>query len=111
VTSGPGATYAWSGNSDVGKGNIEITDAVEPSRVAMKLNMEEPFEGHNDVEFTLAPAADGKATAVTWTMSGAQPFFAKVLSTVFDCEKMVGDEFEKGLASLKTIAERKMAAQ
>jgi uncharacterized protein YndB with AHSA1/START domain len=110
-TSGPGATYAWEGNSDVGKGDIAVTEATSPSRVAMKLHMIEPMEAVNDVEFTLAPAADGKSTDVTWTMYGPQPFIGKVLSTLIDCDKMIGTEFEKGLASLKGLAEKKMAAQ
>jgi uncharacterized protein YndB with AHSA1/START domain len=104
IKSGQGATYAWEGNSDVGAGDIEIIEATVPSKVTLKLNMLQPMEATNIVEFTLVPAADG-ATDVTWAMHGEQPFLAKVVATFMDCEKMVGDEFEKGLANLKRKAE------
>lgn len=105
IASGKGATYAWDGNSDVGAGDIEIIEATAPSKVTMKLHMVRPFEGTNIVEFTLLPAEGGKATDVTWAMHGPQPYLAKIIATVMDCEKMVGAEFEKGLANLKSAAE------
>lgn len=105
ITSGEGATYAWDGNSEVGAGDIEIVEATAPSKVTMKLNFVRPMEATNIVEFTLVPAADGTATDVTWAMHGEQPFLAKVIATFMDCEKMIGDEFEKGLANLKRTAE------
>lgn len=101
---GKGAVYAWEGNSDVGKGNIEITDSVPTSKVMMKLNMMTPFEAHNIVEFTLD--AKGDSTQVTWAMHGPQPYMMKVLSILMDCDKMVGRDFETGLASMKALAEK-----
>ncbi len=102
--SGKGAIYEWDGNSEVGKGRIEITDSAAPSKVTLKLDMVAPMEGHNIVEFTLAPK-DG-STVVTWAMHGAQPFIGKVVGIFIDCDKMVGKDFEAGLASLKAIAEK-----
>ncbi len=32
-------------------------------------------------------------------------FVMKAMSLFMDCDKMIGDDFEKGLADLKTIAE------
>jgi hypothetical protein len=101
--SGPGAAHAWEGNSNVGKGRVEIVGSSPSSRVAMKLDMLSPIEGHNLVEFSLKP--DGDATTVTWAMSGPSPFIAKVMSVVCSMDKMVGGEFEKGLADLKALAE------
>lgn len=102
--SGKGAAHSWDGNREVGAGRIEITDAVAPSRIVMQLDMARPMEAHNQVEFTLEP--DGDRTKVTWAMSGRQPLAGKVMSLFVDCEKMVGAQFEKGLASLEAIAER-----
>jgi uncharacterized protein YndB with AHSA1/START domain len=102
--SGKGAAHAWDGNSRVGTGRVEITDVVPASKVVMKLDMIKPIEGHNRVEFTLEPGGDG--TNVTWAMSGESAYIAKVMGVVFSVDKMVGGEFEKGLADLKTIAER-----
>ena len=104
ITAGKGASYAWDGNSDVGKGSIEIVESTPPSNVKMNLVFEEPMQARNDVEFDLTGSGD--TTKVTWSMFGPQPFIAKVVSVFMDCEKMVGDEFEKGLANLKTAAEQ-----
>ena len=102
--SGKGAAHTWSGNSKVGEGRIEITDAAPSSQVTMQLDMLKPLKGSNAVEFTLQPS--GKTTTVTWTMSGRQPFMIRLMSVFVDCDKMVGLQFEKGLGKLKAIAER-----
>jgi hypothetical protein len=102
--SGKGARYEWTGNSKVGEGNIEITDASAPNRVALQLNMLKPLEAHNTVVFTLVP--NGNGTDVTWAMSGERPFIGKVMDAVFNMDRMVGGQFEKGLAKLKAIAEK-----
>jgi uncharacterized protein YndB with AHSA1/START domain len=100
---GKGAVYDWDGNRQVGSGRIAITDAVAPSRVAMSLEMYKPFKASNKVEFTLQPSAQG--TTVTWAMFGPQPFMAKVMGTLMNCDKMIGSQFEEGLARMKSIAE------
>ena len=104
VTSGKGATYAWEGNKDVGSGSMEITESVAPSKVGLKLDFLKPFEAHNTVEFTLAPAGD--VTNVTWAMQGPTPYFAKIIHVFMDMDSMVGKDFEAGLANLKAAAEK-----
>jgi hypothetical protein len=102
--SGRGAVYEWEGNRQVGKGRIAITDST-PSKITMALDMFAPFKAHNTVEFTLEPQGAG-ATNVTWAMHGSQPYMAKLVSTFVNCDKMVGSQFEEGLAKLRAIAER-----
>ena len=102
--SGKGAAHTWSGNSKVGEGRLEITDAAPSSRVTMRLDMLKPMKASNLVEFTLQPTGD--STAVSWAMSGRQPFMAKLMTVFIDCDRMVGSQFEKGLGKLKAIAER-----
>ena len=104
VTSGKGAIYAWDGNSDVGKGSMEIAESVAPSRVALKLDFEKPFEGHNVVTFTLEPKGD--VTNVTWAMQGPAPFITKVIQVFCDMDSMVGKDVEAGLAVMKAAAEK-----
>lgn len=101
--SGKGAAHEWSGDSNVGAGRLEITDAVAPARVTMLLTMTSPMAAQNNVEFALRP--DAGATDVTWTMTGRSPFISKVICLFFNMDKMVGGEFDKGLASLKALAE------
>jgi len=104
AASGKGAVYEWDGDSNVGKGRIEIVDSVAPSKVTLKLDMIKPFEGHNTVEFTLQP--QGETTTVTWAMHGAVPYMAKLFCMLMNGDRMVGDDFETGLANLKALAER-----
>jgi uncharacterized protein YndB with AHSA1/START domain len=102
--SGKGAGYAFDGNKDVGTGSIEILESSPPSRVRMRLSMVEPFEIQNTVEFTLVPA--GGATRVTWAMQGPAPYLAKIIHVFIDMDRMVGSDFEAGLASLKAAVEK-----
>lgn len=104
TTKGKGAVYEWDGDKNVGKGRMEITESSPPSKVALNLNMIKPFEAHNVVEFTLEPQGD--ATRVTWAMNGRTPYIAKIVHVFMNVDRMVGDDFETGLANLKTLAER-----
>ncbi len=101
--SGKGAAYAWEGNKEVGAGRMEILESSSSS-VRMQLDFLKPFEAHNTAEFTMAPASGG--TDVTWAMAGPSPFVSKLMGVFFNMDKMIGTDFETGLASLKTIAER-----
>ena len=102
--SGKGAVYEWEGNSQVGKGSMEITESSKPSRVTIKLDFIKPFEAHNIAEFTLEPKGD--STNVTWAMHGRTPYFAKVVHVFFNMDRMVGKDFETGLANMKAVAEK-----
>lgn len=104
IAVGKGATYAWEGNKDVGKGEIAITDSMVPGRVEFELHMIAPFEGRNRVVFTLRPQADG--TQVMWAMDGNNSFPGKLIGLFMDMDKMIGKDFEAGLTKLKTVAEK-----
>lgn len=100
---GTGAVYEWKGNSEVGAGRMEIMESFPSSKINIKLNFIEPFTAQNITEFTLAP--EGNATKVTWAMQGPNPFLSKLMSIFFNMDKVVGKDFETGLANLKTVAE------
>jgi hypothetical protein len=100
---GKGAVYAWDGNKDVGAGRMEIIESIPPSKVVMNLDFIRPMEGHNQVEYVLEP--QGKATNVTWAMYGPTPYISKVICVFMNMDKMVGTQFEKGLADLKALVE------
>ena len=104
---GPGATYAWDGNRQVGAGQIAITDSKPPSTVVLSLQMSRPFKADNTVEFTLDRVGSG--TRVTWAMCGRSPFMAKLMGLFMNCDDMVGKQFEDGLAKLKTLVETQPA--
>jgi uncharacterized protein YndB with AHSA1/START domain len=100
--SGKGAAYDFEGGRS-GAGRVEIADATVPSRVAMRLIMIKPMKADNDVAFTLEPQGD--TTRVTWAMDGNTPFIGKVFHLFVNVDRMVGDQFSRGLAELKAKAE------
>ena len=102
--SGQGAVYAWEGNKNVGSGRMEILDAATPSKIIIKLDFLKPFEAHNTAEFTMLPQGD--ATSVNWVMHGPAPFLSKMMQVFMNMDKMIGKDFEAGLANLKGLAER-----
>lgn len=97
--SGKGSVYEWKGNKRVGRGRMEITESEPSRRIAMKLDFIEPFEAQNIVELTLVPSGDG--TDVTWAMTGMNRFPMKVIGIFMNMDRMLGNDFEKGLARLK----------
>jgi hypothetical protein len=100
---GPGATYAWDGNSNIGAGSMTIVDS-STQKLIIKLDFLRPFEAHNIAEFTLVPAGD--STNVTWSMHGPVPYVAKIIHLFMNVDRMVGGQFAAGLADLKTAAEK-----
>ena len=104
--SGKGAVYAWDGNKNVGSGRMEILDASSPSKIVIKLDFFKPFEGHNTAEFTIQPERDAATTNITWVMHGPAPFMSKVMQVFMNLDKMIGKDFEAGLANLKELTEK-----
>ncbi|MBL7496906.1 SRPBCC family protein [Frankia sp. CNm7] len=101
--SGAGASYAWSGNRKAGQGRMKIIDADSPRTLRVELVFEKPWKSRNDVVFSIEPAGDG--SLVTWSMTGPRPLMLRLLGFVMSMEKMIGPDFEKGLARLKAAAE------
>ncbi|HKQ69777.1 MAG TPA: SRPBCC family protein [Polyangiaceae bacterium] len=102
---GKGAVYEWQGNDKVGSGRMEITSVRDNEDVIIKLDFIAPFEASNTAEFTLSPKSSG--TTVTWAMSGKNGFMSKAFSMFMNMDKMIGGDFEKGLADLKKLAEER----
>src|SRR5262249_6052217 len=104
---GTGAIFKWSGNDEVGEGKMTLTESHLPDSITIKLEFVRPFAATNDVEFTFQPVGD--QTSVTWAMSGKNNFMSKAICLFMNMDKMVGGDFEKGLASMKSIVEREKA--
>ena len=101
--SGVGARYAWEGNRKAGKGNMEIVGS-KPERIDVRLSFEKPWKATNAVAFTLAQAGDA-ATEVTWRMTGTHSGFSGLFARVVGMDRLVGKDFDKGLAKMKATAE------
>lgn len=104
-TSGPGAGFAWSGNNKVGEGRMTIVESRPGEHVRIKLEFMRPMKATNDTLFTFTP--DGAGTRVTWTMSGHNALTGKAINLVMDCDRMVGQQFEQGLANLAERAKQR----
>jgi hypothetical protein len=102
AVAGPGAAYDFEGGKN-GSGSIRIVGSA-PTEVAMELHMIKPMEARNQVVFTLVPR--GGATEVTWAMNCASPFIGKLFGVFINMDRMIGRDFEAGLADLKLQAER-----
>jgi carbon monoxide dehydrogenase subunit G len=102
-TSGKDAKHTWAGNSDVGEGSMTIVESEPNDHVRIKLDFIKPFAGTNDVLMKIEPKGD--ETQLTWSMAGEMNFITKAVGMFMDCDKMIGDQFDKGLANMKGIVE------
>ena len=102
-SAGVGAICRWAGNKEVGEGSMTILESKPDELIRIKLEFLKPFKATNTTEFTFVPQGD--QTEVTWSMFGSRNFMCKAVGLVMNCEKMVGPQFEKGLANLKSMTE------
>jgi hypothetical protein len=106
---GKGAKFHWAGNSQVGEGRMEIIESRPSDLVRLRLDFLKPFKATNTAEFTFKP--DGGQTNVTWSMFGTNNFMFKAMGLFMNCDKMVGGQFEQGLANMKSEVEKSGSAE
>ena len=82
---------------------MTLTESHPHELIRIKLDFKRPFESTCTTEYTFKP--EGKQTVVTWSMSGEKNFLYKVFCLFADMDKMLGGEFEKGLAQMKAVTE------
>jgi len=100
---GTGAAYSWVGNSKVGEGKMSITESRTNDLIRLKLEFIKPFASVATTEFTFKP--EGNQTSVTWSMAGDKNFISKAFCLFMNMDKMVGGDFEKGFANLKSVVQ------
>ena len=106
-TSGVGATYSWTGNDEVGEGRMTITETTPPTSLSEKLEFLKPFKSTCAVRFDIAPEGDG--SRITWGIDGNNNYVSKVMCLFVSMDKMMGKDFEAGLASLRQVSEASAA--
>ena len=104
-SSGEGAVFHWAGNAEVGEGRMTLVESKPDEHIKIRVDFEKPWTGTSTSEFTFKP--DGARTIVTWVSQSERGFLEKAICVFMNPDKMVGGQFEKGLASLKTLAEAK----
>jgi len=102
-SAGTGAKYSWAGSNKVGEGRMTITESRPSELVLIQLEFLKPFKATHTVEFTFKP--EGNQTVVAWSMFGKNNFMAKAFHLFVDFDRMIGGDFEKGLAQMKSAAE------
>ena len=106
---GTGSVYEWaSDNAKAGQGRMTITEARVPNKLVIQLDFIKPITATNTAEFSLQKQDGG--TVVTWAMYGPSPFMSRLFGLIFNMDKMIGADFEKGLSRLKTLTETRAAA-
>jgi len=100
---GTGAIYTWAGNNEVGEGRMTIMESRPSELIRVKLEFFKPFAGTNTAEFTFKPEAN--QTMVTWSMFGEKNFMAKAIHLFMNMDRMIGGQFETGLAQMKSVVE------
>lgn len=101
---GVGAAFSWAGNRNIGEGRMAITESRPNELIRFRLEFLKPFKAVNTAEFTFRP--EGDHTVVTWSMSGTNNFISKAVGLFINCEKMVGGQFERGLANMRSVVEQ-----
>ena len=99
---GVGAVYSWVGNNQVGEGRMTILESHPNDLIRIKLEFLKPFAATHTAEFTFKP--EGDRTRVTWNMFGEKNFLSKAIGLFMNMDKMIGDNFEQGLAQLESAA-------
>jgi uncharacterized protein YndB with AHSA1/START domain len=103
---GVGAVHEWKGNKKAGEGRMEITDAESPRHVGLALTFIKPFKSENTTSFDLAESgSDSSATDVTWSMQSPMNWMMRIMDLFMNMDKRIGNDFEKGLAKLSTLAQ------
>lgn len=100
---GIGSNFSWKGNDEVGEGTITISESVPSERIQYSLVFTQPFTASNTAQFSLIPK--GESTEIIWSMWGENNFMAKAFSLFFNCDSIIGPQFEKGLHNIKAIVE------
>lgn len=101
---GVGASFSWKGNEQVGEGSVTIIESNPPTLIKYRLDFVLPFQNSNLADFSITPM--GETSNVTWSMYGENNFIGKAISLFIDCDKMIGDQFTKGLNNLKSFTEK-----
>ncbi|MCS6990502.1 MAG: SRPBCC family protein [Chitinophagales bacterium] len=100
-----GASMHWVGNKQAGEGRQTIT-AIEPRhRIDVHVQFLKPFS--SEANSYIQVDDSGAGTEVTWGFTSITPRPFNIIYIFMDMEKLIGQDFEKGLRRLKELTEPK----
>lgn len=100
---GAGAIHTWDGNKNLGAGKMTIIESNPHSVIKIQLDFEKPMKSTSVADFKFDHQND--QTTLTWTMSGKCNYMCKLMGLFMNMDKMIGGQFDKGLADIKAISE------
>ena len=101
---GVGSRSSWESKGKMGIGNAEVIQSVNNLTVKTKLEYTKPMVMSQIATISLTPSSKDE-TLVRWSVNGHNSFIFRLFGILYSMDKMVGGEFEKGLAKLKKMAE------
>lgn len=102
-----GAINKWEGNEDVGKGEQEFS-MISYDTITTLLRFKEPFESYADV-YIVVDETSPSTTKVTWGFKSTMTRPFNIMGLFMDMDAAIGNDYQKGLDSLKAITEAEAA--
>ncbi len=102
---GVGSKSSWDSSGQMGAGEALVVESVPSQVVKTQLTYTKPFQMSQLAEISLTPENGG--TRVKWAVTGKNGFVFRLMGIFMNCDKLIGDQFEKGLANLKSKVEGK----
>jgi hypothetical protein len=100
---GVGATSSWDSPGQMGSGEAKVIESILNQSVKTQLTYTKPMQMSQLAEIVLVPSAG--ATIVRWSVKGENSFVGRLFCLFMDMDKMIGEQFEKGLNTLKVKVE------
>jgi effector-binding domain-containing protein len=100
-----GAGFKWKGNAKAGEGDMHTLDMTENDSLTSQLTFIKPWSAEAIEGFKLVDGANG-STKLTWTFNQEFSFMKRPFMLFMNMEKMLGPDYENGLANLKAISEK-----
>ena len=95
-----GHHYSWSGNKEVGKGEMSLV-SMSGDTIMQALS----FEGQGGAQAYYIVKDNAESTDITWGMMFKVGFFMRPPMLFMNMDKMMGADYEKGLTKLKVVME------
>ncbi len=91
-----GHQYSWSGNTNVGQGEVEIT-GISNDSIYQSLS----YKNKGEIKSYLIVRDSAQGCIVSWGMIFPVSFLGRTPMLFVDMDEMIGKDYEKGLNKLK----------
>lgn len=103
---GIGSGSKWDSKGQMGTGQAVVVESIPNQKVVTQLTYTKPMAMTQLATVSLS-GNEGGGTTVRWEVTGENSFMARLMCIFMNMDKVVGEQFEKGLTNLKNIVEGK----